>query len=348
MSRVQISLDAIVAEIGGSPDGVGYDVSLTKIYDEIKDARFEEDHSVSLGVWERELKRADWGLAEKLAFEALVEKSKDLQIAGWLIEALAVLDGFDGILNGVQILTKFVEVFWEKGYPKTEDLQSDEEQKFRILEWVYDAIAQASKFVSFASGGGEGVNIYQYDYAVELRNTVAKAKTAASRIMENAQKNGVKTVEDISNIVSNASASDISKLRETIEAISGAIDEFKNMLSEASGTQASGVFHGLLGNLKKIENVMTYNRKAQSGGDKVHIIPPQSGDEFGIDFDSRDAIYDKVDAIAKRLAVIERHSPSSYILSLVVSWKHKNLLEIMDDLKTGNSESHRLLKSLIS
>ncbi|MDR1364978.1 MAG: type VI secretion system ImpA family N-terminal domain-containing protein, partial [Holosporales bacterium] len=145
MSRISLDIDTILSEIQGSPDGVGFDVSFTKVYDDVKEARFEEDHTVSRGVWERELKKADWSQVEKLAYVALSEKSKDFQILGWLVEALVPLDGFYGIARGVKILSGFVRAFWKLGYPKTEDMESDEEQKFRILEWIYDSIARLSK-----------------------------------------------------------------------------------------------------------------------------------------------------------------------------------------------------------
>jgi type VI secretion system ImpA family protein len=350
VSRVSFNRDNIFSEIAGSPDGVGYDVSLTKVYDDIKDARFEEDHTVSRGVWERELKKADWLLVEKLTYMALVEKSKDLQILGWLMEALVILDGFDGVANGIETLTEFVKIFWETSYPKTENLESDEEQKFRILEWIYDNVARLSKFIPFASIGDDKIDICQYDRAIDLRNSVARVGLSASKILDRAQRDGVRTIEEISNIVNHMDDDVTIALSDSIAKVDHVIAEFKNVISSVPGGSPSGAFSELLENLRKIESVVTSNRKRENKPDDPLEVAPQLVEVIPqlVDLDSRDTIYDKIDAIAKRLAVIEKHSPSPYILSLVVSWKNKSLLEIMDDLKTGDTEVHRLLKNLMS
>ena len=111
MTIDQYNFETIQKDIVGSPDGVGYNITLSKIYDDIKDAKFEEDDKVSFGIWERDLKKADWQKTLKLCLEALETQSKDLQIVGWLMESLTVLEGFNGILKSIEILDKFINKF---------------------------------------------------------------------------------------------------------------------------------------------------------------------------------------------------------------------------------------------
>ena len=80
MPRINYEISDIIAGIPGSPDESGFDISLSKSYDDIREARFEEDSSISFGIWERELKKADWDLAEQLCVETLKTKSKDFQV----------------------------------------------------------------------------------------------------------------------------------------------------------------------------------------------------------------------------------------------------------------------------
>lgn len=49
----------------------------------IREARREDDPGLPQGVWERELKRADWDKALSLSLGVLRERSKDMQVAGW-------------------------------------------------------------------------------------------------------------------------------------------------------------------------------------------------------------------------------------------------------------------------
>ncbi|MDR1034359.1 MAG: type VI secretion system ImpA family N-terminal domain-containing protein, partial [Holosporales bacterium] len=166
------TIDDIVAEIPDSVNGVGSDLSLTSVYDDIKRARFEEDDGLSLGVWERELKKADWRLVEKLTMSALKNKTKDLQILAWFIEATVVLHGFSKIPLAIEFLSSFIESFWTSCYPKTGNDESDFEYKFRILDWTYEMIAKRVLFIPFAeleSIGEKSINLYQYDYALEIK-----------------------------------------------------------------------------------------------------------------------------------------------------------------------------------
>jgi type VI secretion system protein ImpA len=73
---------------GGPGEGLpGKDLKYDPVYDKIKESRFEEEAYLSQGIWERDLKRADWAETEKLCAEALANDTSDLQIVCWLCEA---------------------------------------------------------------------------------------------------------------------------------------------------------------------------------------------------------------------------------------------------------------------
>lgn len=69
-------------------------------YDTIQEARREDDASLPQGVWERDLKKADWHRVRELCEAALARQTKDLQIAVWLLESLIRIHGFAGVKTG--------------------------------------------------------------------------------------------------------------------------------------------------------------------------------------------------------------------------------------------------------
>src|SRR5579885_2386855 len=83
----------------------------TFFYDKIKEARREEEE-LEQGEWQHEVKKADPALVIKLAIEALANRSKDLQIAAWLAEALLRKHRFAGFLEGLDLLRGLLENFW--------------------------------------------------------------------------------------------------------------------------------------------------------------------------------------------------------------------------------------------
>ncbi len=124
--------DDLLSPIAGTNPG-GIELRYDPIFDKIKEAR-REDLDAPQGEWATTLKTPDWPLVIKLAKDALATKSKDLQIAAWLTEALARREGFPGLRSGIEVLSGLVEEHWEHLYPEIDD--GDAEMRAAPLEWV--------------------------------------------------------------------------------------------------------------------------------------------------------------------------------------------------------------------
>jgi type VI secretion system protein ImpA len=103
------------------------------VYDKIREARREED-VLPQGDWSREVKKADFPLVIKLITEALSTKSKDLQLAAWLTEAIMFRDHIAGLREGLDFLRGLMETFWDTLYPEIDD--GDLEYRAGPLAWV--------------------------------------------------------------------------------------------------------------------------------------------------------------------------------------------------------------------
>lgn len=103
------------------------------VYDQIRVARTEEADLPS-GEWERERKTADYGLVIRLATQVLGERSKDLQIAAWLAEALLKQEGFGSFAAGLDLIRGLLENFWDHLHPELED--GDAEMRAAPLVWL--------------------------------------------------------------------------------------------------------------------------------------------------------------------------------------------------------------------
>jgi type VI secretion system protein ImpA len=116
---------------GDNPSGknLRYD----PVYDKIREARREEE-VLPQGDWSREIKKADYPQVLKLATDVLSNKTKDLQIAAWLTEALLFREHVAGLREGLDLLRGFVEKFWDTMYPELED--DDLEIRAAPLAWV--------------------------------------------------------------------------------------------------------------------------------------------------------------------------------------------------------------------
>ncbi len=124
--------DELLAPIAGLHPG-GVELRYDPVFDKIKEAR-REDLDAPQGEWATTLKTADWPLVIKLARDAIATKSKDLQIAAWLTEALVRREGFPGLRSGLEVLAGLVELHWEHLFPEIDD--GDAEMRAAPLEWI--------------------------------------------------------------------------------------------------------------------------------------------------------------------------------------------------------------------
>jgi type VI secretion system protein ImpA len=103
---------------GPNPSGVN--LRYDPVYDKIKEARREEAQPPP-GMTEQDRKISDNAQVIRLTTELLTTKTKDLQLAAWMTEALLKQRGFAGLKDGLALCGGLVEKFWDTLYPEIED-----------------------------------------------------------------------------------------------------------------------------------------------------------------------------------------------------------------------------------
>lgn len=114
-----VDVEALLAPIPGD-NPAGENLQYSGVYDEIREARRSED-GLAQGDWQREPKTAEWPKVIQIATGALAEKSKDLQIATWLVESVVVLYGFAGLRDGLKVMRGLHEQYWDQLYPEVDE-----------------------------------------------------------------------------------------------------------------------------------------------------------------------------------------------------------------------------------
>jgi type VI secretion system protein ImpA len=144
-----VNLEELLQPIPGeNPSGA--DLRYEPIYNEIKEARRQDDEAPQ-GQWERVRKLAEWPLVIRLSSSAIAQKSKDLQLAAWLTEALLKQEGYGGLRSGLDLIGGLIEKFWDTLYPEIED--GDVEMRAAPLSWVGLKLDIAIRNVPLARAG---------------------------------------------------------------------------------------------------------------------------------------------------------------------------------------------------
>ncbi|HYH86896.1 MAG TPA: type VI secretion system protein TssA, partial [Pyrinomonadaceae bacterium] len=129
-------------------------------YDRIREARREDDPRLSQGIYQSELKRADWPAVEALALEALTSRTKDLQLAAWLAESWLYLYGFAGAREGLALLAGLCERFWDGVHPEIGE--DGFENRIAPIIWVNEKLSLKLKQLHVSSPQAGDVEAYTY------------------------------------------------------------------------------------------------------------------------------------------------------------------------------------------
>jgi type VI secretion system protein ImpA len=134
----EFDLDALLAPLSGA-NPAGADLRYAPEYDKIKTARRAADDKISGRLIEQSGAgpEQDWQTIEKLASELLAKRSKDLQLAVWLLEVETRIDGFDGATFGLELVRQLIEKYWDNLHPQPDE-DDDDPLGTRVgaMDWI--------------------------------------------------------------------------------------------------------------------------------------------------------------------------------------------------------------------
>src|SRR5215467_7975444 len=171
--------DELLNPIEG-PNPSGANLRYDPVYDKIKEARREEAQPPP-GMTEQDRKVSDNAQVIRLTTELLTTKTKDLQLAAWLTEAMLKKTGFGGLKDGLALCCGLVEKFWDTLYPEIED--GDAESRGAPLGFVGLKLDIPLKLVPVVEKAKYGVLDYQQSkevgYEDQVKGDEAKKKRSA-------------------------------------------------------------------------------------------------------------------------------------------------------------------------
>lgn len=121
----------------------GMDYSFSNEFHAIKKARTQDDLLLEQGDWIAEPKLADWSFVNEKTTELLTEKTKDIRLYTWLVEAWSHLYGFDGLAKGLELTQRSLSNFWLFLYPKIEE--DDLDQRLGLLQGLLNQLPMLIK-----------------------------------------------------------------------------------------------------------------------------------------------------------------------------------------------------------
>ena len=348
---MKIDLERLLMPISGARPS-GEPLRYSGLYDQIQEARREDDPALPQGVWKTELKKADWPEVERLCLDALETRSKDLQLAAWLLEAWIHLDDAAGAAQGFQLLAGLCESYWDSLHPEIEG--DDLESRLAPLWWIDERLSETLRMhVALSRPEGDGSLAYtlaDWESACHLEN-LARTNPAVLQAADGDP--GKVTPPKFLASVSLTPAVFYTALLADLHAALEAIGSLAAFLESRCGSQVPG-FRRVAAGLGAIQQmaariVEEKPRESSEPDDDEggEVAMPLWAEETegeaepvyaGGPIRSRAEAFRRLAEAADFLMRTEPHSPVPYLVKRAVGWGSLSLAELLQELLRDGSE----------
>ncbi|MGO8788420.1 MAG: type VI secretion system protein TssA [Terriglobia bacterium] len=252
----------------------GEDLRYAPIYDQIKEARREEEE-IAQGDWVHDVKKADYPLVVKLATEVIATQSKDLQIAAWLTDALIRTEGFAGLKQGLQLLYDLTTTFWDTVYPQLED--GDAELRASPLQWVGTSIGFPLRSVALDRAGHGWVDYTESRKIPTEEQADSDEKVTARR---KALSDGKLAPEVFDKSFGETPKADYKAAEAALDESAKIVETFDSLCRDKFGDAAPG-FTDLKRTLQEVRHTvhLLLQKKRETDPDPVEAQPEGTGGE---------------------------------------------------------------------
>lgn len=357
-------LEALLAPIDGdTPQGVDLreDYSAQSPYFRLRDARSEareaERRAESLGDDAEGGVPQAWRTVISIGSQAIAERSKDLEVASWMTEALLRMHGLPGLSAGALLIQGLAERYWDGVYP----LPDEDGIATRVspITGLSGADADGTlmpalrRLPLFNRPDGSPFGWWEYERAVELAG-IADQDRRQQRI-----NSGTLPIEEVEGLARAAGAAHFGRLKATLAATIAAWTGMAATLDNLAGYDgpSTGRVRDLLQSMLEIvtrfapsddgaEPAFADVAESSSAGGEVVAAGGGAGRAAGPAPRSREDYLRLLIEIADYFRKTEPHSPLSYTLQDAVRRARMTLPELLAELVPDESSRAQILNTL--
>jgi len=285
-------------------------------------------------------------LAERIP-ALLAERSKDLELVAWYVEALCREHGFEGLAHGFDLARRMLEQHWDQLHP----LPDEEGMTTRMAPLVglnggdaegtlIQPILEAPVLAHPDSGW---IAAWQLEQAAEM--TRLDEQKAQQRIAS-----GVPSEEDVARAVRETPLSDLQALSDAIERACSAFTALSEAMDRVMEGEPQPTSH-IRSALERCRSIFTHYAgerlerawavaASETGDDGAPMPDAEAGrdhatsvqDPVRVAIDSRARALEQLRELAAFFRQTEPHSPVSYAIDQAVRWSELPLPELMQEL----------------
>ncbi len=355
-STQTLDLEPLLVPIPGE-NPAGESVRYAGPYDTIQEAR-RADEELAQGEWKHEIKAADWPRVVAVATEVLAVKSKDLQVAVWLTEALIKQHGFPGLRDGLCLLRELHERYWEHLFPPIEE--GDLESRSVLLEWLNEKLPPSLRAIAVTrSRDGNHYSWLHWEESRAVDNLGRQNPEAMQALLAEGKINGEqfdKAVVGTPRAFYETLDDDLSQCWEECGRLEEVVDKSygRDAPSLLNIKKAIEDCRGLVTNIVKKKRELEPDAKAPEPEVKPEspvarhreARMPLSSESVPFAPQDRSDALNRLAAVAEFFRQTEPHSPVSYLVQRAVQWGQMPLEDWLREVISDEAVLTRVRETL--
>jgi len=326
----------------------GEDLKFDLVWEEIKSARREANRN-PVATGQNESSPA-WNLIIERTTDLLTNRSKDLMLAAWLMEALINIHGFAGCRDGVKLINELLEKFWDNLFPIIPG-DGSLEPRLAPLHWCIENDRGGKLPILLRTVQilpGDNNSEITLNYWESCFRTIPKGATEAPKDYANRKL----ATEERANIYLSAkqevTRESLQHLSEDLKGAFAEITRLEEIVQKRFARQAPSV-SPLRKVIEECDSIVSVALQ-----DKGGPSDPDDGADRGANdanrgtgslragliggaIGSRDDAINRLSEIASYLRQVEPHSPVSYLVQRAVNWGRLPLDQLLKELLKDES-----------
>jgi len=346
-----LDVEALLAPIpGDNPAGMSLRFAVGETlkyaggdYDEISKLRPQKDNDAFVAGGQA----GQWPQIEKLATRKLRERSKDLKLASWLIEAVVHEHGFAGLRDVVKLIRGLLDRYWDGVYPLVDD--GDLEVRVAPLQPLFERNAAAwLKEIPLAKAaipneeGGEPISA-----SYNLWHSVFTARSPDHIHLQGAlEKATVDSPNDF-----------FLRLKDDIGQAETELTTLRDLMAEKFKDVAPGVTtvaDSLRSCKGRVVSILTArgvvgvsaDEKGASGEADGSNHSTSAGGSAGGPLRTREDAAQRLREVAEFFRRTEPHSPVPYLIQRAISWSQMSFEQLLGELVKDDSSRQAINSTL--
>lgn len=349
-SDFRFDIERLLSPISAD-NSTGESLRYDPVYDQVRALRREDDATLPQGVWKYEQKRADWPAVEALCLKLLETRSKDLQIASWLLEAWLKQYGFSGAATGFEVIHALCERFWDELHSRIEN--NDIEFRTAPLVWINQKLSLELKLLAITAPESDDISRFTWsDWEMACQAGSSDTRQAG------AESSGGVTLARFQQSVLLTPTRQFHLLFTAVERLLFCCKELEAFLDEKLGSESPGFV--LVRNVGEAiaafaTGIIEQRGEAARPSSRGHqefmaegsMEHPEQMDKLPLSrVRTRAEAYQLLAEAADFLVRTEPHSPVPYLVSRAVAWGNMPLEQLLAELVRNPGELTEIYKLL--